>query len=275
MVRNLVRRLLQPAAKTVANTQLARPREGFAHLYQSSVRRLEKSGVTFLLGEEMQSLQKDGEVFFLQTGSRRVAASRVVSTIPLDRIQKLCGMTSNKTLMTVTLISLFFSFSGDRGFKQSILYNFSHTGAWERLTVFSDFYGKFEGRDYFTVEANSDHIFGSIDAAEQDFRRHVSENGPFVGDLKLEGSHIVSNAYPVYTRKADKHVAGIIVELRTHGIESIGRQGGLRLPTNGTRHYSKSRDRTQPWRLRDWPGLKTEVSSEWPWIMPGMEPAIQ
>jgi protoporphyrinogen oxidase len=227
MVRNLVRRLLQPAAKTVANTQLARPREGFAHLYQSSVRRLEKSGVTFLLGEEMQSLQKDGEVFFLQTGSRRVAASRVVSTIPLDRIQKLCGMTSNKTLMTVTLISLFFSFSGDRGFKQSMLYNFSHTGAWKRLTVFSDFYGKFEGRDYFTVEANSDHISGSIDAAEQDFRRHVSENGLFVGDLKLEGSHIVSNAYPVYTRKADKHAADIIAELRTHGIESIGRQGGF------------------------------------------------
>jgi protoporphyrinogen oxidase len=226
MVRNLIRRVLKPPAKTVANIQLARPREGFACLYQSLVRRLEKSGVTFLLGEKMQSLQKDGDVFFLQTGSRRVAASRVVSTIPLDRIQKLYGMTSDERLMTVTLISLFFSFSGDRGFDQSILYNFSHTGAWKRLTVFSDFYGKFDGREYFTVEANSD-VSGSVDAIERDFRRHVSENGLFGGDLKLEGSHIVANAYPVYTGKADEYAANIIAALRTQGIESIGRQGAF------------------------------------------------
>jgi hypothetical protein len=95
------------------------------------------------------------------------------------------------------------------------------------LTVFSDFYGKFEGRDYFTVEANSDHVSSSVDAVEHDFRRHVSENGLFVGDLKLEGSHIVSNAYPVYTGKADERAADIIAELRTQGIESIGRRGAF------------------------------------------------
>jgi protoporphyrinogen oxidase len=226
-LRNLVRHLLKSRKKTKANTQLARPREGFAHLYQPSVRRLEKSGVTFLLGEEMQSLKKDGDVFVLQTASRRVALSRVVSTIPLDRIQKLCGIVADERLKTVTLISLFFSFSGDRGFQQSILYNFSHAGAWKRLTVFSDFYGKCEGRDYFTVEANADHVTNSVDAIERDFRRHVSENGLFVGDLKLEGSHITSNAYPVYTAKADERAANIVAKLRTFGIESIGRQGAF------------------------------------------------
>lgn len=228
MVRNLLRRLLEPAAKSGGgNTQLARPREGFAHLYQVAVERFEKSGVTFRLGEQLQDLQRDGDIFFLQTASRRIAAPRLVSTIPLDRIQKLCGMPPDDGLTTVTLISLFFSFSGDRGFEQSILYNFSHTGAWKRLTVYSDFYGKSGGREYFAVEVNADHVSGSVETAEQDFRRHVSENGLFVGDLRLEGSHIVSNAYPIYTDKADERAADVIAGLRALGVESIGRQGGF------------------------------------------------
>jgi protoporphyrinogen oxidase len=227
-VRRVLGRLLESTAKSGGgNCQLARPREGFARLYQVSVERFEKSGVTFRLGEQLHGLQRDGDIFFLQTASRRVAARRVVSTIPLDRIQKLCGMSSDAGLMTVTLISLFFSFSGDRGFEQSILYNFSHTGAWKRLTVYSDLYGKSGGREYFTAEVNADHVSGSVETAEQDFRRHVAENGLFVGDLRLEGSHIVSNAYPVYTDKADERAAKVIAALRALGVESIGRQGGF------------------------------------------------
>jgi protoporphyrinogen oxidase len=221
------RRWLMPAAKSAPNQQLARPREGFAHLYQAAVQRLERGGVTFVLGAKMHSLQKKDDVFFLETGRRRVAASRVVSTIPLERIQDLCGLPSDLRLLTVTLISLFFSFLGDRGFKDSILYNFAHTGSWKRLTVYSDFYGKSGGREFFAVEVNADHVFGSVETAEQDFRRHVSENGLFVGDLRLEGSHILSNAYPVYTDKADERAANAIAALRTLGIESFGRQGGF------------------------------------------------
>ena len=227
MIRNVLRRILTRAAKPAGNTQLARPREGFSHLYRVTVERLEKSGVTLLLGETLQSLRKDGDTFFLQMGSRGVAASRVVSTIPLERIRKLVGMTVGDSLTTVTLVSLFFSFSGDRGFRQSILYNFSHVGAWKRLTVYSDFYGKSDGREYFTAEVNADHVNGSVEIAEQDFRQHVSENGLFKGDLKLEGSHIVSHAYPVYTGNASAIATETISALRTFGVESIGRQGGF------------------------------------------------
>ena len=163
MIRNVLRRIFTRAAKPAGNTQLARPREGFSHLYRVTVERLEKSGVTLLLGETLQNLQKDGDTFFLQMGSRGVAASRVVSTIPLERVQKLVGMTVGDSLTTVTLVSLFFSFSGDRGFRQSILYNFSHVGAWKRLTVYSDFYGKSDGREYFTAEVNADHVNGSVE----------------------------------------------------------------------------------------------------------------
>jgi protoporphyrinogen oxidase len=148
-LRSVFRRWVKPSAKSVPNKQLARPREGFAHLYQGAAQRLESCGVTFLLGTKMHSLQKKDGMFFLEAGGRRVAASRLVSTIPLERIQNLCGMLSENSLQTVTLVSLFFSFSGDRGFKHSILYNFSHTGSWKRLTVYSDFYGLSGGREFF------------------------------------------------------------------------------------------------------------------------------
>ena len=156
-----------------------------------------------------------------------MAASRVVSTIPLERVQELCGIVSEEKLQSVTLISLFFSFSGDRGFKDSVLYNFSHTGAWKRLTVYSDFYGPAGGREFFAVEVNADHVSGSVEIAAKDFRQHTSENGLFTGDLRLEGSHIVSNAYPIYTDKADERAANAMAALRAFGVESLGRQGAF------------------------------------------------
>jgi protoporphyrinogen oxidase len=226
-LRGAFRRLMMPRPTSPVNQQLARPREGFARLYQGAVERLERSGVTFLLGARMCSLKKRDSMFILATGCGKVAASRIVSTIPLERIQDLCGLASEKKLQTVTLISLFFSFLGDRGFEHSILYNFSHTGAWKRLTMYSDFYGRSGGREFFTAEVNADHVFGSDEVAEQDFRQHVSENGLFLGDLRLEGSHILTNAYPIYTEKADQQAAHALAALRELGIESFGRQGGF------------------------------------------------
>jgi protoporphyrinogen oxidase len=222
-----LRRLMTPASKSPPNQQLARPREGFSHLYRVAVERMERAGVTFMLGAKLIDLKKQDGRFVLDAANRRISAGRVVSTIPLERIQALCGMPPEERLMSVTLISLFFSFSGDRGFKDCVLYNFSHTGSWKRLTVYSDFYGKSGEREFFTVEVNADHVGGSIETAEQEFKRHVAENGLFSGDLRLEGSHIVSNAYPVYTDKADEQAANVIAELRMLGIESIGRQGGF------------------------------------------------
>jgi protoporphyrinogen oxidase len=212
---------------SVPNRQLARPREGFARLYQAASDQLEQHGVKFLLGTDMRSLQKEGGVFVLDAGGRRLVAKRVVSTVPLPRVQRLCDMHLDENLRTITLISLFFSFSGTRGFGYSILYNFSHAGAWKRLTIYSDFYGPIDGREYFAVEVNADHVSGSVEAAAEDFRRHTSENRLFDGDLRLEGSHSISNAYPIYTDHADQRAASAISRLKEFGIESLGRQGGF------------------------------------------------
>jgi hypothetical protein len=226
-LRNYFRRWFASRSSSVSNKQLARPREGFTYLYQGAVQRLERSGVTFVMSAKIQGLQKRDDVFFLDIEGRRVASRRVISTIPLDRIQGLCDVPNQERYLTVTLISLFFSFSGDRGFEYSILYNFLVDGAWKRLTVYSDFYGQVADREYFTVEVNADLVSGSVETAEQDFRRTVSKNGLFVGDLKLEGSHIVSNAYPIYTNNAGEKAAQAIAALRKMGIESFGRQGGF------------------------------------------------
>lgn len=225
-LRTHVRRLLAPATATVTNTQLARPREGFAHLYRPAVERLQARGVSFRLGARLSGLGKRGRDFVLQTDRNGAfAARRVVSTLPLPLIGRLCGLAFEPKLRTVTLISLFFSFTGARGFAQSILYNFSSGGAWKRLTVYSDFYGPSAGREFFTVELNAADPTTSVAAAEQDFRRHVAENRLFQGDLRLEGSHVLENAYPVYTENAEAKAAAAVAALRAIGVESIGRQG--------------------------------------------------
>ncbi len=210
------------------NKQLARPREGFDYLYAVSRQKLEAQGVMFQLGAQLRSVAKtDGDTFVLETGDGRVRARRLVSTIPLPNILDLCGIDHQDDAATVTMISLFFSFSGERGFSENILYNFSHDSAWKRLTVYSDSYGEADGRQYFTVEVNAEHVAGSIETAEADFRKHIAANGLFVGDLRLEGSHTTAHAYPIYSAGAGERAARAISQLGELGIESFGRQGAF------------------------------------------------
>ena len=223
----LVRHGYRRAAKGF-NTQLARPREGFAHLYAPAVARLEQRGVTFLLGQRLERLSHEDGSFALRTTRQVITADRIVSTIPVEHALELCRLqTGADRLPTVDLISLFFSFEGGRGFPQPILYNFSRTGAWKRLTVHSDFYGRVAGREYFTVEVLGGAVDGSVVVAEDDFRRHVRDNGLFDGDLTLEGSHVLSHAYPLYTRGSGQVARHAVQALREFGVESLGRQGAF------------------------------------------------
>jgi hypothetical protein len=70
--------------------------------------------------------------------------------------------------------------------------------------MYSDFYGRTRGREYFGVEVIANHIGKSVLRAEADFRAHVTANGLFHGDLKLEGSQFLENAYPIYSDGADE-----------------------------------------------------------------------
>jgi protoporphyrinogen oxidase len=224
------RRILQePAGRT--NTQLVRPREGFAALYQPARERLEKTGVTFALGTRLTQITRAEHGMQVRADNGQTfAAARVVSTIPVSRAEALCGLPREElALKTVTLITLFYSFAGDRRFPQPVLFNFSHAGAWKRLTMHSDFYGRSsaDGREYFCVEVNADHVSGSPALADEDFRKHTLANKIFVGDLRLEGSHTLDSAYPIYTQQAAERADRAIERLHKHGVESFGRQGGF------------------------------------------------
>jgi protoporphyrinogen oxidase len=226
-LRNLARRLLPQRAYGPTNRQMARPRAGFAALYAPARERLEARGVSFRLGAELQALTLTECGFVLRLDGGAVTASRVVSTIPLDHAGALAGIATDEPLRTIRLISLFFSFKGRRGFDQSVLYNFAHDGAWKRITVYSDFYGRAAGRDYFTAEVIGGPSITSVAEAEADFRRHVAANGLFAGDLALEGGHILDNAYPIYSRGAQAKADAAIAALKALGVESFGRQGAF------------------------------------------------
>lgn len=226
--RRFVRLLGRRAVSGPANQQLARSREGFAHLYQPAVERLAAGGVTFRLGARPRTVRRTADGFRLEVDGQTFTGRRLISTIPIDRALDLCGISSEQPLPSVTLVSLFYSFAGQRGFAESVLYNFSDRGAWKRLTVYSDFYGPAEGREYFAVEVIGDRVGCSVDAAAADFRQHTNQNGLFVGDLRLEGSHLVTQAYPIYTDGAGDRAAQAVAALRELGIESFGRQGAFR-----------------------------------------------
>jgi phytoene dehydrogenase-like protein len=226
-ITKLLRRTLRrKRSNGTQNRQMARPRAGFATLYQPAIDRLESSGVTFILSASPSSIKKSEDAFQLSLDDRLISSKRVVSTVPISSAQKLCGLVSNSRLGTITLITLYFSFSGERGFAQSIIYNFSYDGSWKRLTVYSEFYGMVADREYFAVEVVAGDV-GCAKAAETDFRQHCKANGLFKGDLKLEGSHMLTNAYPIYSKGASQDAAAAIAGLREFGVETFGRQGGF------------------------------------------------
>jgi protoporphyrinogen oxidase len=117
------------------NRQMARPKEGFSVLYGAAVDRLVREGVTFKLSARTRRIEKTADGFEVSLSDGVLSSGRVISTIPVATAARLCGTTPVCGLDTITLITLYFSFSGARGFEQSIIYNFSHLGAWKRLTV--------------------------------------------------------------------------------------------------------------------------------------------
>ncbi|MDP4004403.1 NAD(P)-binding protein [Methylobacterium sp. NEAU K] len=223
----LLRHLTRHKSVVPTNRQLARPRSGYHDLYSIAAEKLRRQGVVFRLGCEIDLIRKAGPGFVVEAGDDRYVGKRIISTIPINRALASCRLGVDADLTSVTLISLFFSFSGRRGFDCSVLYNFSHDGCWKRLTVYSDFYGAIEGREYFGVEVIASQARDSIEFAEQDFRSHVSRNNLFAGDLTLEGSRLVPHAYPVYVNRAQEKVAAALAKLRAFGVESFGRQGGF------------------------------------------------
>lgn len=210
------------------NVQLVRPRGGFAELYAPVAGDLAARGVRFALGRQLEHIRPTACGFEIETAQGTIRAGQVVSTIPVHRVMSLLGL-APPPLPTVTLVSLFYSFRGNRGFEDPIVYNFSYQARWKRLTVYSDFYGPVGDRQFFTVEVVPD-AAGPITHADADaeFRAHVRDHALFDGDLVLEGHHVLEQAYPVYVDGSDDRAAAARARLKRLGITSFGRQGAFR-----------------------------------------------
>lgn len=216
----------KPADKEYPFHAMVRPRSGFETMYGVAQAQLERLGVRFEFGVQHISIRKAGGAFVVKTESGQYLARRVVSTIPVNETLRLIGCEAKAELRSSDLLTLYVSFEGQRNFNAPILYNFDVAGAWKRLTMHSDAYGRVDGREYFGVELPF--MKADISGADQlfkDFARHVRASNAFLGDLRLEGRELTPNAYPAYTIGSDSVLAKAMTEIEGFGIETVGRQG--------------------------------------------------
>lgn len=224
------RRLLRAASfdRSGALVCFARPASGFGPLYDTLRAELSARGIDVLLDAGMRRIDT-GNGFAVWTRHGVVRSGRLISTLPLNHATDLAGLDRIDEIeaMSTSMTTLFCSFDGTRGFDSVVLYNFHASGLWKRLTMHSDYYGRRDGREFFSVEIT--HRETGLQAATlfADFRHHSASVGLFAGDLRLEGSMLTDFAYPLARIGFETSRDAAIAQLESVMIETLGRQGRL------------------------------------------------
>jgi protoporphyrinogen oxidase len=205
---------------------LVRPREGFGPIYARLRSTLEQAGVTVSLGADISSIRPEGAAHALTSHGQTRTFDLVVSTIPMDSLAALTGVTLPFHPRTMTLVSLFYRFTGAVGFDGHCLYNYAPDGAWKRAVVFSNYYGTHEGEHYFTVECT---IPGDapvdLEATRRAFEAHIAGWPVFRGRLSWQGGVATPRAYPVLRAGEEEAIRASRQLLGQTGILLAGRQG--------------------------------------------------
>jgi protoporphyrinogen oxidase len=215
----------------VSTSVLVRPQEGFAKIYSELHKLLLVDGVTISLDCEVKSIKKlikdQQQKFEVEFANQTTEIyDSVVSTIPIPVISRLIGEPLQKELKSISLLTLFYRFQGNLNYDYNVLHNFTAEGAWKKITTFSHYYGKHEGDDYFSVEITLDQdTFPDIAQQQQQFEQHVKSLGLFAGQLKLQGSKLTPNAYPVYLNDNVDEIITAKNQLKDWGLYLAGRQG--------------------------------------------------
>lgn len=200
------------------------PKEGFRVVYERIERSLTAAGVNIRKGTNIRELVAEG-------GRYRIDGEwydKVVSTIPVPVLARYMGMQTDVRFECVRLVSLFYRFRGDPGFEGCVLFNFTETSHWKRITLFSRYYGKADGADYFTVECvlREDDPQGE-DFVREDFESHARGLGLFRGDLDFQGAVTTPNAYPVFRAADSSGIEKTKRRIQALGIELLGRHGAF------------------------------------------------
>ena len=206
---------------------LVRPESGFPSMYAPAVAALRARGVELRFAVGLHAVSHVEGHFSVHTASEDIRATSLVSTIPIRRLAELLHLQEEvEKLQSSSLLTLFVSFAGRRGFDAAILYNFGPLGRWKRLTMHSTYYGPRQGREYFSVEIPF--LSGQIPSASDlfgDFRSAASAYGLFDGDLQLEGHVVSPDVYPAFVQGTSARLAKVQAALERIGVNTVGRQG--------------------------------------------------
>lgn len=237
--RVLLSRLARHPVQSLSNPRqasaLARPPGGFQRVYSAVESALSEAGVGVRKGIAVTSISRDKNCFWLESDGRKEAYDRVVSTIPLPILGRLLKVPLDYAFQTVTLLSLFYRCKGPHRFDSAILFNYSRTGNWKRITDFSLFYGDADGDNYFAVEIplpSSQSV--DVITAAQAFEAHVAGSDLFSGQPIFQGHSIVPNAYPVFKSEGLGKLAADKARVAETGVVLLGRQGEFRYVSSHT-----------------------------------------
>lgn len=217
-------------APSVSKSAYVRPREGFSKIYDSLHQRLVNNGVSIKLNSQIKTIKKitasNKSLFEIEFLGENKVYDEVVSTIPIPVVSQLIGQPLKQEFDSINLLTLFYRFNGDTKHNHNVLHNFTSEGAWKKITTFSQYYGKHEGDDYFSVEItmNPD-VKPDIIDQKQKFEAHVQSLGLYQGEFKFQSSLVTKNAYPVYLRENVDEVLKIKNKLKAWGLYLAGRQG--------------------------------------------------
>ena len=209
-----------------------RPPEGYDVLFNRIAVHLTERGVTIHKQCELRRVSGMAGAMRVEAGNEVFEADTVVSAMPLDSLHK--AMFDVPTgLESLDLLSLFVSSEWLHPETGNVFFNFHPEGAWKRATIYSRLYpGTGEGRDYFTVEVTvPPGTTADSQAAFDAFSNHAADLG-FARGLRLEGSHLATSAYPVYSSNGAVSAPDILRRITDAGVLPVGRQGRFEyLPT--------------------------------------------
>lgn len=209
-------------------TQLIRPHVGFSWVYGRIANALQEAGVSLILGKEMERIVRHSSKFQIILTDCTRSYDRIISTLPVPIVSQLTRIGDNSKCDYMSLVSLFFRFTGDIMGTWNYLYNFTQHSQWKRVTLYSRLYGMHNGEHYLSVEGTSrGDPQGLVAWHRSDFEKHISTLGILRGQLQYEGGTVSAHAYPVYRRGNSQNVRAAKAALRQWGIEYVGRQGSF------------------------------------------------
>jgi len=218
--------LKKPGSKSV----YVRPKAGFEKIYLALQEGLIANGVSVKLNCTAKGIKRiptdKGKKIEIEFAGEKKVYDEIISTIPISTTSNLIGKPLEKEFESKNLLTLFYRFNGDLRHNHNVLHNFTLEGSWKRITTFSKYYGKHEGDDYFAVEITVDKdVEPNISQQQQLFESHVKSLGLFAGELKLQGSLLTRNAYPVYLNDNVDEIIRAKNKLKDWGLRLAGRQG--------------------------------------------------